>query len=79
LLEKIGELMDEAILAAGVQPDRSSPAAVPAPLIKAFIQQKLPKVPLEGVMTSVRWPRASPAMPSACLRTETARGAMGNR
>ncbi len=50
LLEKIGELMDEAILAAGVQPDRVfvTGGSARSPLIKAFIQQKLPKVPLEG-------------------------------
>jgi hypothetical chaperone protein len=42
--------MDEAILAAGVQPDRVfvTGGSARSPLIKAFIQQKLPKVPLEG-------------------------------
>ena len=50
LLEKIGELMDEAIAAAGVQPDRVfiTGGSARSPLIQAFIRQKLPQVPLEG-------------------------------
>jgi hypothetical chaperone protein len=50
LLEKIGELMDEAIAAAGVAPDRIfvTGGSARSPLIKAFIRQKLPAVPLEG-------------------------------
>ena len=50
LLEKIGELMDEAIAAAGVSPDRVfvTGGSARSPLIKAFIRQKLPAVPLEG-------------------------------
>ena len=42
--------MEEAIQAAGVQPDRIfiTGGSARSPLIKAFIQQKLPKVPLEG-------------------------------
>lgn len=50
LLEKIGELMDEAIQTAGVQPDRVfvTGGSARSPLIKAFIRQKLPATPLEG-------------------------------
>ena len=74
LLEKIGELMDEAILAAGVQPDRVFvTAAVPAPPHQGLHPAETAQGTAGGVMTSVQWPRASPAMPSACLRTETAR------
>ncbi|WP_421262372.1 molecular chaperone [Aeromonas jandaei] len=50
LLEKIGELMDEAIAAAGVQPDRIfvTGGSARSPLIASFIRQKLPTIPLEG-------------------------------
>ncbi|ENA1888608.1 molecular chaperone [Aeromonas salmonicida] len=50
LLEKIGELMDEAIANAGVQPDRIfvTGGSARSPLIAAFIRQKLPTIPLEG-------------------------------
>ncbi|TNI51163.1 molecular chaperone [Aeromonas veronii] len=50
LLEKIGELMDEAIAAAGVQPDRIfvTGGSARSPLIASFIRQKLPSIPLEG-------------------------------
>ncbi|MNF55029.1 putative chaperone [compost metagenome] len=50
LLEKIGELMDQAIAAAGVQPDRIfvTGGSARSPLIAAFIRQKLPTIPLEG-------------------------------
>ncbi|MGL6265291.1 molecular chaperone [Aeromonas jandaei] len=50
LLEKIGELMDEAIAAAGVHPDRIfvTGGSARSPLIASFIRQKLPTIPLEG-------------------------------
>ncbi|MGL4504931.1 MAG: molecular chaperone, partial [Aeromonas sobria] len=50
LLEKIGELMDEAIANAGVQPDRIfvTGGSARSPLIASFIRQKLPAIPLEG-------------------------------
>ena len=63
--------MDEAIAAAGVQPDRVfiTGGSARSPLIQAFIRQKLPQVPLEGVMTSARSPPVWPVTPSDCLAT----------
>jgi len=42
--------MDEAIAAAGVQPDRIfvTGGSARSPLIASFIRQKLPSIPLEG-------------------------------
>lgn len=50
LLEKIGELMDEAIQAAGVAPDRVfiTGGSARSPLIKAYIKDKLPSLPVDG-------------------------------
>ncbi|MGK4474845.1 molecular chaperone [Aeromonas molluscorum] len=50
LLEKIGELMDEAIAAAGIVPDRVfvTGGSARSPLIKAYINAKLPAIPVDG-------------------------------
>ncbi|MFM5464995.1 molecular chaperone [Aeromonas simiae] len=50
LLDKIGELMDEAIAQAGCQPDRVfvTGGSAKSPLVARFIRERLPGVPVEG-------------------------------
>ncbi len=64
--------MDEAIAAAGVQPDRIfvTGGSARSPLIASFIRQKLRPSRLKGAMTSARWLPVLPVMPSGCSPTD---------